>query len=180
MTKPDSTRSALPALLAVALGCALALVVGCAPAATPAKPPADPSNAVVPASWDLRTPPSAVSSYLDWMSFAYRMANSEIASQAMTATEGVRVDAYIQLNKQQNRAIDQRLTAFEVRSLTERPGTATLAASEKWEYRYFDLTTLEWTSDELTASYDTTYSLVREARGWLVDSVEATSSVPVK
>ena len=129
---------------------------------------------VPPAVLDLSSPESAVVSYLDWVSLAYRLANSEISTQTMTPWEGVRVDAYIELNRQSNRAIEQALTMFEVRGLTIEEPTATVAAYEEWEYRYFTLDTVAWSSDPLTASYETTYVLVHEPDGrWLVDSVEA-------
>src|SRR5574340_859099 len=71
-------------------------------------------DAVQPAPQDLSTPESAVRSYLDWVSFAYRMANSDIPTATMTPEEGVRVDSYIQLNRTEGKGIEQSLTAFEV------------------------------------------------------------------
>ena len=55
----------------------------------------------------LDTPESAVESYLDWISFAYSVADSEVASPTMTPEELVRVDSYIQYNVEQQRRIDQ-------------------------------------------------------------------------
>jgi hypothetical protein len=125
--------------------------------------------------WNVSTPEVAVASYLDWVSFAYRMANSEASTQTHTPYEGVRVDSYIQLNREQNRAIDQTLTAFEVGAVETEEPTATVPAYEEWEYRYFTLDTLEWSSESLFASYDVTYTVVLQPDGrWLVDSVEVT------
>lgn len=156
----------------------LVMLAGCHKASAPAKPKV--GQAVAPAAWNLATPEQAVHSYLDWVSFSYRMANSDIPSATMTPGEAVRVDSYIELNKQQGQGIEQKLDAFTVRSQSEKGARATLAASEKWSYRYFSLTTLEYASGVLQASYDTTYTLVRDKTGWLVDSVEATSPAPVK
>ncbi|GAB4284745.1 MAG: hypothetical protein Kow0067_06860 [Coriobacteriia bacterium] len=111
--------------------------------------------------------------YLDWVSFSYRMANSDIATPAMTADEWVRVDAYIEFNRQQGRGIEQELVRFETRDRSVEATRATIAASESWRYRYFSLDSLAYTSELLEASYDTTYTLVRDAAGWLVTRVEA-------
>ncbi len=128
---------------------------------------------VAPAPPDLSTPEAAVATYLDWVSFSYRMANSDIATPTMTADEWVRVDAYIEYNRQQGRGIEQELMRFETRDRSVEETRATIAASEQWRYRYFSLDSLAYTSEPLEASYETTYTLVREAAGWLVTRVEA-------
>ncbi|MDH4140014.1 MAG: hypothetical protein OEV43_05520 [Coriobacteriia bacterium] len=134
------------------------------------------SDSGLPAGPDLSTPGSAVRSYLDWVSYAYRTAESDVASHTMTPWEGVRVDSYIELNRQDGRAIEQSLTLFEVRSLEAAENTATLAAYEEWDYRYFSLQTGEYVSEPLEASYDSTYTVVLQPDGrWLVDKVEVTA-----
>jgi hypothetical protein len=130
-------------------------------------------EAVQPTPWDLSTPELAVRSYLDWVSFSYRMANSEIPTATMTPEEGVRVDSYIQLNRMEGNGIEQFLETFEVVSVSEEASSAVLTARESWRYRYFSLETLEYVSEEFRASYDTTYTLVPGADGWVVDAVEA-------
>lgn len=137
-------------------------------------------EAVVPAPWDLSTPDTAVRSYLDWVSFSYRMANSDIPSATMTPEEGVRVDSYIQLNRIEGRGIEQFLDLFEITSVSQEASTAVVAARESWRYRYFSLDTLEYLTEEYTASYDTTYTLVARPEGWLVDRVEAAAGSEVK
>jgi len=132
-------------------------------------------EAVQPAPWDLSTPELAVRSYLDWVSFSYRMANSDIPTATMTPEEGVRVDSYIQLNRIDGKGIEQILEAFEVVSVSEETSSAVLTARESWRYRYFSLETLEYVSEERMASYDTTYTLVPGVGGWVVDLVEATA-----
>lgn len=171
--------------IAVALALAAALVVGCSPAG---EEPFDPSQGfnpdpergpgpyAEPAPADLSDPVVAVGSYLDWISFAYRLANSSAATQTMTPYEEVRVDSYVRLNFEENQAIEQHLEVFELRDVDAAEPTATVAAYEEWTYRYFVLDTIEWVGEEIRASYDTTYTVVLQADGrWLVHEVEATA-----
>jgi len=152
----------------------LAALTACSTNASISTGPGDPSTWSAPAPWDLSTPESSVASYLDWVSFSYKMANSEIALGTMTPDEAVRVDSYIQLNREKDRVIEQQLLAFTVRSASMEETSAVVAATEDWRYRYFSLTTLLYTSEELLASYETTYTLVLQDGAWLVDTVEAT------
>jgi len=137
-------------------------------------------EAVAPAPWDLSTPEIAVRSYLDWVSFSYRMANSDIPTATMTPEESVRVDSYIQLNRIEGQGIEQFLDIFEITSVSQETSTAVLTARESWRYRYFSLDTLAYLTEEYTASYDTTYTLVARPEGWLVDRVEASAESEVK
>ncbi|MDO8848078.1 MAG: hypothetical protein Q7W51_06805 [Coriobacteriia bacterium] len=137
-------------------------------------------DAVEPAPWDLSTPELAVRSYLDWVSFSYRMANSEIPTATMTPEEAVRVDSYIQLNRMDGKGLEQFLTSLEITFASQEASTAVVTAHETWRYRYFSLETLEYLTEEYMASYDTTYTLVAQPQGWLVDAVEATSNEEVK
>ncbi|MGB4441644.1 MAG: hypothetical protein WBJ62_05410 [Coriobacteriia bacterium] len=165
----DPTR--LPLRLAMV---ALAVLLGLAAFGCGGGQPAElVGEAVQPTPWDLSTPELAVRSYLDWVSFSYRMANSEIPTATMTPEEGVRVDSYIQLNRMEGNGIEQFLETFEVVSVSEEASSAVLTARESWRYRYFSLETLEYVSEEFRASYDTTYTLVPGADGWVVDAVEA-------
>ncbi len=159
-------------VIAVLLGLA---VFGC-DGSEPIEVVGDP---VQPAPWDLSTPELAVRSYLDWVSFSYRMANSDIPTATMTPAEGVRVDSYIQLNRMDGKGIEQFLESFEVASVSEEASSAVLTARESWRYRYFSLETLEYVTEEYFASYDTTYTLVPGGGGWVVDAVEATAEEAV-
>lgn len=181
----SSTRGARTLAVLLAGLVALLLLASCGsgpepkPEVTPAT--ASPATATQPAPWDTSSPESAVGSYLRWVSYSYLMANSDIPTATMTPDEGIRVDAYIQLNRQQNRAIEQLLTSFRVLDVDIAEPTATVTAAEEWRYRYFALDTLTYTSESLAASYETTYTVLRQPDGrWLVDSVEATSSVEVQ
>ncbi len=129
---------------------------------------------VVPPAAELADPEAAVRSYLDWTSLAFRMANSTLSTHTHTPYQEVRVDSYIELNRQQGRGIEQRLSAFTAGLASSVEGTALVAASETWRYRYFSLATLEYVSPVHTASYEVTYTVLRQPDGrWLVDSVDA-------
>lgn len=162
----------------VALLCALVLLAGCADA--PVEVTEVVGEAVQPAAWDLSVPETAVRSYLDWVSFSYRMANSEIPTATMTPEESVRVDSYIQLNRMEGKGIEQSLDTFQVVSVDEQTSRAVLVAREVWRYRYFSLDTLRYVSEPLSASYETTYTLTGEPGRWLVDRVEASAAGDVQ
>ena len=84
--------------------------------ATDSEVPQGPAGATQPDPADLTTPEAAVVSYLDWVSYAYLLSDSSVATQTMTPWEEVRVDSYIELNRQQGRGIEQSLTQFEITS----------------------------------------------------------------
>ncbi len=174
-------RTILVAAVALGLLVGLAGLAGCSRAAT-----GDPDNDVVvpdrviPADPDLSAPEPAVRSYLEWVSFAYRMANSDIPTATMTPWQAVRIDAYIELNRQNGEGIDQELLAFVVRSSSEDATSAVVAADERWRFRYFGLNTLRYTSDPLEVSYETTYTLTLVGDRWLVDQVEAEPLGPLE
>ncbi|HEX9094017.1 MAG TPA: hypothetical protein VF902_08540 [Coriobacteriia bacterium] len=162
---------------------AAGLVGGCGAPGTPAEtadanvPPAP----TQPPPWSLGSPENAVISYLHWISLAYRVSNSEVASQTFTPYEEVRVNSYVQYNIQEGRAIDQVLTGLQVKSVQASEGTATVAAHEEWRYRYISLKTKRYSSAEQTASYESTYTVVKGEDGaWRVDKVQALSAGPVK
>jgi hypothetical protein len=144
---------------------------------TPGQFPAEkPAPAKLPAPPDLADPTKAVASYLDWTSYAYRILDSDVASMTFDPSEEVRVNSYVELNRQQGRAIDQRLLLFQLGGVASAGATATVAAKEQWAYRYVDTKTGTYSSPVLTASYDTTYTVVKNASGvWVVAKVDATS-----
>lgn len=131
-----------------------------------------PRAAQEPDAIRLATPRQAVGSYLAWLSYAYRVGDVAPAAPTMSAAERARVEAYIARNRARDRGIEQELLSFRVRSLTAAEETATLAARESWEYRYLSFEPLEYTSELSQASYETTYTLVRTAEGWVVDDIE--------
>jgi len=145
--------------------------------ATPGAFPKDkPSAPEVPPPPMLRKPEQSVYSYLTWISYAYRILDSDVASMAFSPFEEVRVNSYVELNRQQKRAIDQRLVGFEVKSAESKGSTATVAARETWRYRYIDISTGKYNGAVNEVTYDTTYTVVSYPdKGWLVDSVKATA-----
>ncbi len=128
----------------------------------------------------LKDPRTAVYSYLLWISYAYRVLNSDVASKTFDPYEEVRVNSYVMYNFQEGRAIDQRLLEAKVKDWESKGDTATVSLSEDWVYRYISTKTGKYTTPALNASYDTTYTVVRIKNSWVVHSVEATSSAPVK
>jgi hypothetical protein len=165
-----------PAVAFVVAALSVAFAAGCGPSTVEIAP--RPGS---PAAPDLASPDAAVRSYLDWTSFSYRMANSELATLTCTPEWGVHIDSYIQLNRQETqRGIDQLLTRFEKRSESVDGTRAVLVAYEEWDYRYFSLVDERYLSPVHKASYDTTYTLVTDGGRWLVDDVAATPLTPLK
>lgn len=162
---------------------AVFLVVGMAVAALSVLPGCDkagvadsdvPPEPQVPHTPLQTTPELAVVSYLDWISLAYRVSNSEMASRTFTPYEEVRVSSYVQYNNEQGRAIDQRYASLDIDLAGVVENTATVTARETWTYRYVSLATQRYSSQPATISYDTTYTVVRGEDGlWRVDRVEA-------
>ncbi|MDO8986671.1 MAG: hypothetical protein Q7V14_00405 [Coriobacteriia bacterium] len=160
---------------------AFMLIVGCSSADT-AKDSLPTTVKAVPApsKYDLSTPESAVRSYLAAIAFAYRTGDSEVASATMTPWEGVRVDSYIELNRQQGRGIEQKLTAFRVLDSSGEVPTMTVTANESWAYRYFALSDGRYQSEELTAAYHSQYTVLNSGDIWQVDKVQVTPAGEVK
>lgn len=127
-----------------------------------------------PAPWVLTTPESAVRSYLDWASYAYRVAQSSVATPTMSAAQEVRVDSYNQLNLQKSQVIDQTLQSIVFGTASVQGAHTLLPAREKWTYRYVSIKTVgETLAGPYFASYDTTYTVVQSKKGvWVVDAVE--------
>ena len=199
-----STHRSRPRVIGLALAIALLLgtvvgLAGCAKAAgsagsagssspvasveaTSGQFPADkPDHAQTPPPPMLRNPQSAVYSYLVWISYAYRILNSDVATMAFSPNEEVRVNSYVELNREKSRAIDQHLVDYRVKSVQSKGSTATVGVREQWMYRYIDIKTAKYNSAILNATYDTTYTVVKGKTGWLVESVSAkTVGSPVK
>jgi hypothetical protein len=134
-----------------------------------------------PASPNLTTPEDAVRSYLDWTSYAYRMANSDVATLTMGPREEVRVNSYTQMNKEQGRVMDQKLVLIKFGTPKTKDNQAIVPAHEEWEYRYLGLADEKPTSPMYKASYDTTYTVITVTKGrWVVDNVEAKALGEVK
>jgi hypothetical protein len=121
----------------------------------------------------LRDPSTAVYSYMLWMSYAYRTLNSNATTQAYDPYQEVRVSSYVDYNRQEKQAIDQRILVANVKSAESVGDTATVTVHEEWAYRNIDITTGEYKTPVINVSYETTYTVVRDKDNWLVHSVEA-------
>lgn len=126
-----------------------------------------------PTTPQLSSPQATVRSYLAWTSFAYRSGVSEDASPTMSADEGVRIDSYIELNKERGRTIDQQLLVIRF-GPTSTDGSRTIVpAHEQWRYRYLNPDGSQALSPVYAISYDTTYTLVSRGGHLVVDRVDA-------
>lgn len=135
-----------------------------------------------PAAPDLSTPEAAVRSYIEWTSYAYRTAQSQVALPTMSSYQEVHVDSYVQYNIQQKRLLDQTPKELTFGEITTDGVTASVPVREVWEYRYISITEPgKVVSGPHTATYNAVYSLVKDdAGGWVVDSVDATAEGEVK
>jgi hypothetical protein len=134
-----------------------------------------------PSPWVLSSPASAVRSYLDWTSYAYRIAFSGAASATMSAAEFVRVDAYVQLNIEKKQLIDQSLTSITVGKPVVETTHTLVPTKEQWTYTYLSIAVgNEILGGPYTASYDTTYTVFKKDGHWVVDSVAAKALGTVK
>ena len=148
-----------------------------------AGPPADvhiTAQAVAskPKAWVLSTPESAVRSYLDWTSYAYRIATSDAATATMGPDEGARVDSYIQYNLENKKLM--KSISFGKPSVGS---TSTLVPTkERWSYRYASIDVGNKTvGGPFSARYDATYTVVKSKKGdWQVYSVDAKAIGKVK
>lgn len=140
-----------------------------------------PAQAKPPATANLSTPENAVRSYLDFISYAYRIGDSDVASHTMGPEELNRVDSYIELDRQRGRKIEQRLDEIVFRAeVPEGADRQLVPATEKWTYRYIDGLTGAYKGPAKKASFDATYTVERAPGGWLVVSVEATTASGVR
>ena len=130
----------------------------------------------------LSTPESAVRSYLDWTSYAYRIGVYAVATSTMTPLEEVRVDAYTQLNLQRKVLLDQTLVSITFGKPSVGTTHTLLPAREQWTYNYLSVGVgNKVVEGPYAVSYDTTYTVAKGKKGvWLVDSVKAKALDPVK
>jgi hypothetical protein len=135
-----------------------------------------------PKPWALTTPESAIRSYLLWTSYAYRIAQSEVATPTMSAAQEVRVDSYLQLNLEKSKIIDQALDSITLGKPSVGSTSTLIPAKEHWTYRYISINKVGQTvGGPYKASYDTTYTVVKNKKGdWVVDSVKVKALGAVK
>ena len=135
-----------------------------------------------PKAPNLSTPETAVRAYLDWISYAYRVANSEAATPTTGAEEAVRVDAYIQDNLEKKRLIDQTLKSITFGQPTVVATVTVLPTREEWSYVYRSIDVgNRVTAGPYTATYDVTYRMIHnKTGGWIVDSLDAKAAGTVQ
>lgn len=181
-------RRTVVAAVAVALAISCVNTGGCASRESPADTSGDAPGLVSgearpPAPPALADPEGAVRSYLAWVSYAYLIGDFQVAESVMTADEAVRVDAYIELNRQAGKRIEQQVQALELHRVDsgEVTASATVAGREQWRYRYLSADGRRALTEWYTSSYETTYTLLADDRGrWLVTSVMATPLTEVR
>jgi hypothetical protein len=126
-----------------------------------------------PSPFVLSSPEATVRSYLDWTSYAYRIAESRVATPTMSPAQGVRVDSYLQLNLEKSQLLDQTLDSITFGKASTGTTNTLLPATEHWTYRYVSIKEVDKTlRGPFKATYADTYVLVKQKNGdWLVDSV---------
>ncbi len=131
--------------------------------------------AVRPAEPNLTTPEDAVESYTDWISYAYRVMDSEVATHAFSLYEEVNVNSYVQYNAMEGKGLEQFLQRSDYDLVAASDTTATIVGDEYWLYRYFAADQSKYLTSPKEASYEVTYTVVHQDDGrWLVDKVEVT------
>jgi len=134
-----------------------------------------------PEKWVLTTPESTVRSYLNWVSYAYRIGQSQVATPTMSAAEEVRIDSYNQYNLEKKRLLDQTLKSITFGKKSTGTTSTLVPAKESWTYSY--LSAAEGNKSlggPYSVDYTTTYTVVKTKNGWVVDSVRAKALGPVK
>lgn len=135
-----------------------------------------------PAPWNLSSPETAVRSYLAWVTYAYRIGQSVVATPTMSASEEVRVDSYNQFNLEKSRLIEQTLKSIEFHDANITKTKAVLPVKESWTYSYLSVEEGNKSiGGPYSISYNTTYTVVKNQKGgWVVDSVQAKALGKVK
>jgi hypothetical protein len=135
-----------------------------------------------PAAWVLTTPESAVRSYLTWVSYAYRIGQSQMATPTMTAREELPMDSYCQYNLEKGRLLDQTLKSIAFGAASTGTTSTLLPAKESWTYSY--LSVKEGNpkiGGPYSIDYESTYTVVKNEKGdWLVDAVQSKALGTVK
>ena len=182
MRRAVPSARTLAVVLVAALVATALFVAGCTSAPKSTLESQVPGQAAPPPPPMLRDPKTSIYSYLVWISYAYRVLDSDVASMTFSPYEEVRVNSYVEYNRQEGRAIEPTLTSIAFKSERTKGSTATVAAYEEWLYRYISIQTGKYSTPPLKASYNTTYTVVYypDKKQWLVDSVEASATTPIK
>jgi hypothetical protein len=117
------------------------------------------------------TPKQAVTAYLAAVPEAYFSLETSIVAPYVTDEQEVREDAYIELNRQEGRALEMQMTAFAVLAADEPSEAATSAVvrtNETWRWRYWSLAKRAPSTQWANTVYQVEYGLARSGTGWLV------------
>lgn len=125
-----------------------------------------------PEPWDLSSPDNAVWSYLLWRSHSYRTVNSDVSTPTMNAREQIRVDSYIEFNRQQGKYLNAIPLSVDFLQIRTTEATSVVTTYEKWHYSYYDINDKTLLEGPIFASYDATYTLTLDGKEWKVESVE--------
>jgi hypothetical protein len=118
------------------------------------------------------TPEEAVETYLEWLTFAYRYADSEVATPTMTPDMSQRASYYITMNLSADKILNQRLDSFEFVKSNYQGEIALIDTKEQWTFNYLSKKTGEF-SELYEASYEVRYTVLLVDGVWVVQSVAA-------
>jgi hypothetical protein len=117
------------------------------------------------------TPKQAVAAYLSAAADAYFSLETSIVAPYVTEEQEVREDAYIELNRQEGRALEMDMTAFVVLAADAPSVDATSAVvrtNETWRWRHWSLAERAPSTQWANTVYEVEYGLARSGSGWLV------------
>ncbi|MDI6712477.1 MAG: hypothetical protein QMD96_04485 [Anaerosomatales bacterium] len=120
------------------------------------------------------TPKQAVTAYLAAAPEAYFSLEVTVVAPFVTERQEVREDAYIELNRQEGRALEMALTSFlvvdEPVAPSEDETSAIVRTQERWRWRYWDIMARRPSTEWATTTYRMEYTVERHGTGWLVAS----------
>lgn len=117
------------------------------------------------------TPKQAVTAYLSAIPEAYLSLEVTVVAPFVTDRQEVREDSYIQLNRQEGKALEMALVSYRVLEAAEPSADASEAivlTEEQWRWRYWDIRSRKPATAWAQTTYRMEYSLAREGSGWLV------------
>lgn len=118
------------------------------------------------------TPKQAVTAYLSAVPEAYFSLEVTVVAPFVTERQEVREDAYIELNRQQGKALEMTLVSFLVVDEPAAPSadetSSVVRTEEQWRWRYWDIRTRRPSTEWAKTAYRMEYTVERRGAGWLV------------